>query len=483
MGGANSEVRDSTTDVLLESAYFVPASVRRTSRRLGIRSEAALRFEKGVDPNRVIPALNRAARLLAELAGGRVAPGVVEAVVRTEKPRVITVRPQRVNDLLGTALDEAEMRAVFQRLGFAVEARPDGTLAVTVPTRRMDVTTEIDLVEEVARLVGYDNIPTTMIAGSTTAGRLTRVQALRRRVRRLLRQAGLSEAVTYSLTDPGRAARVAPLRDGVRPIALAMPMSEERSVLRTTLVPHLLDAVAYNRARKNEDVRLFEIGRVFWTEEATLTRLPEERLLVAAALTGHALPVHWAEKRQKVDFYHAKGVVEFLLKELGIGGVTFQPVTWAGLHPGRTARVAVGQTVVGYVGQLHPEVQKAWDLAETYVFELDLDALLDLADPARRFVPLPKVPAVLRDLAVVVDRDVPAAALEAVIRETGGAILEAVTLFDVYTGDPIPEGQKSVAFSLVFRDPARTLTDEEVAAAHGRIVAALERAYGAKLRG
>lgn len=483
MGGANSEVRDATVDVLLESAYFVPASVRRTSRKLGIRSEAALRFEKGVDPGRVIPALNRAARLLAELAGGRVAPGVVEAVVRTEAPRVIAVRPRRVNDLLGTALSDAEMGEVFRRLGFAVDAQPDGTLAVTVPTRRTDVTTEIDLVEEVARLVGYDHIPTTMIEGPTTAGRLTRAQALRRRVRRLLQQAGLSEAVTYSLTDPDRAARVAPLRDGVRPIALAMPMSEERSVLRTTLVPHLLDAVAYNRARKNEDVRLFEIGRVFWTSEARVSRLPEERLLVAAALTGHAAPVHWAEKREKVDFYHAKGVVEFLLAELGIGGVVFEPESRAGLHPGRTARVKAGQTVLGYVGQLHPETQAAWDLAETYVFELDLDALVGLAASTRRFAPLPKVPAVLRDLAIVVDRDVPAAALESVIREAGGDILEAVTLFDVYTGEPIPEGQKSVAFSLVFRDPARTLTDEEVAAAHERIVAALERAHGAKLRG
>ena len=486
MGGAESEVTAETTRILLESAKFDGGTVRRTSRQLGLRSEASLRFEKEVNPEAVIPALNRAAALMAELAGGQVAEGVVEAAAGQHEPVRIELTVGRINDYLGTKLSVQEVTDIFARLGFQVETLEQDGLLVHVPGRRGDITRQVDLIEEVARLYGYDNIPTTLMHGVTTPGALTKGQRVRRLTRALLTGSGLHEAITYSFTHPEQIAAFTGAYGDAKPVALSMPMSEERSVLRTSLIPHLIDAAVYNRNRNNDDIALFEIGRVFLTQEETLTRQPEEKLLLAAMLAGKRSETHWSGKADEVDFYDLKGIFEAFAAYLGIRGLSYEPAQPEGYHPGRTARIVATsggeRRVVGTIGQLHPALQQQKDLADTYVFEVELDVLTELADERIAYKPLPRYPAIGRDMALVVDTAVPVGRMEEKAREVAGELLESIQVFDIYTGERLGGGKKSVAFSLVYRTPERTLTDEEVSELHGRVVAALETEFGAELR-
>ena len=487
MGGANTEVSDETVNIVIESAEFDAAAVRRTSRRLALRSEASLRFEKGVDPARVVPAVDRAAALMAAYAGGTVADGVVQAVVREAEPAVVTVTLAKINGHLGTILSAEEVQEIFARLGFESAVSEGGVFAVTVPTRRGDISRDVDLIEEVARLYGYDNIPSTAIEGSTTAGRLTGPQAIRRALRAKLADAGLQETFTYSLTHPSRTRMFPLLAEGAVPIRVAMPMSEDRSELRTSLVPSLIDAAVYNRNRKNTDLKLFEIGSVFLTNEETLTQLPRERHRIAGLLTGSRTDVQWNVKAEPVDFYDAKGVLETIFDLLGVSGrIRYEAAALDNLHPGRSAKVLLdtgsGEELIGYVGQLHPSVQLQEELDDTYVFELALEPLYEHADNAIIQKPLPRYPSVERDLAVLVDRSVEAGSLLAAIREAGGDLLESVSVFDVYVDDRLGADKKSVAFSLVYRHPERTLTDDEANERHAAVVDRLSSAFGAELR-
>jgi len=487
MGGANTEVSDETVNVVLESAEFDAASVRRTSRRLGLRSEASLRFEKGVDPARVVPAIDRAAALMALYAGGTVAEGVVQAVVRDAEPATVRVSLAKINGHLGTSLSAEEVRAIFARLGFETEWSADGVFTVKVPTRRGDISIPEDLIEEVARLHGYDNIPSTAIEGSTTIGRLTGPQAIRRALRQKLADSGLQETFTYSLTHPSRTRMFTLLAEGAVPIRVAMPMSEDRSELRTSLVPSLIDAAIYNRNRKNGDLRLFEIGSVFLTNEETLTELPRERHRIAGLITGSRTDAQWNVKAEPVDFYDAKGVLETIFELLGVSNrVRYEAAALDNLHPGRAAKVMLdtgsGEILIGYVGQLHPTVQLREELDDTYVFELALEPLYEYADTRITQQPLPRYPSIDRDLAVLVDRSVEAGSLLGAIREAGGDLLESVSVFDVYVDDRLGADKKSVAFSLVYRHPERTLTDEEAAERHAAVVERLASDFGAELR-
>lgn len=486
MGGANSEVTEGTTRIVLESAKFDGGSVRKTSRQLGLRSEASLRFEKEVNPEAVIPALNRAASLIAELAGGQVASGVVEAVSGEHRPVKIEITVGRINSYLGTELSAEEVKAIFGRLNFAVEPLDRDGFRVHVPSRRGDITRAVDLIEEVARLHGYDHIPTTLMNVVTTPGALTREQSIRRVVRTLLTNSGLHEAITYSFTHPEQIHSFPGAHRETKPVALAMPMSEERSVLRTSLVPHLLDVAAYNRNRNINDVAVFEIGRVFLSDEETLSRLPEEKLMLAILLTGKRSDVHWMGKPGDVDFYDLKGIFEGLVQYLGIEGVRYVAAGPEGFHPGRCAQVEVERDgvrkIIGTLGQLHPALQQQKDLADTYVLEVEMDALTELAGERFTYDPLPRYPAIIRDMALVVDRGVAVGDLLDKARETAGSLLESIQVFDVYTGERLGADKKSVAISLVYRTPDRTLTDNEVSELHGRVVAELESAFAAVLR-
>ncbi|WP_309119223.1 phenylalanine--tRNA ligase subunit beta [Paenibacillus sp.] len=487
MGGADSEVTPGTTRILLESARFAGRSVRRTSRELGLRSEASLRFEKEVNPEAVIPALNRATALLCKYAGGRAAQGHAEALLDAPAPRTVPLTVERVNELLGTSLTASDVRGVFARLGFAVAGSGDA-LEVTAPLRRADMVRDVDLIEEIARLYGYDNIPTTLVRGATTPGALTKAQRVARETRRTLTGAGLHEAVTYSLTAEGRADALGGLFASPGRIRLAMPMSEDRSVLRTSVLPHLLEAVVHNRNRNVDDVALFELGSVFLTEETgALTSLPVERRTLAAVVTGAKSAANWSDNgRAKVDFYDLKGRLEKLTTHLGID-TAYVASAPTGFHPGRSADVfavvADGSRVkLGRIGQIHPAVQAEWELDDTYAFELDFEALVEASVLRANYEPLPRYPAASRDIAVVVDRGVPAGDLVATVREAGGAYLESVRVFDVYTGERLGADKKSVALALVYRHGERTLTDEEVTGAHDAVTAALASKHGAELR-
>ncbi|GIQ66232.1 phenylalanine--tRNA ligase beta subunit [Paenibacillus cisolokensis] len=487
MGGADSEVTGNTVNLLLESARFDGGAVRRTSRQLGLRSESSLRFEKEVDPERVLPALDRAASLIAELAQGLVAEGVVQDKTAPGEAREIIVTLDKINRYLGTGLSKMEVQTIFGRLQFESEVGDDGVFRVTPPSRRGDIVRDVDLIEEVARLYGYDNIPTTAIEGRTTPGGLTKPQAIRRGLRRLLADAGLHEAVSYSFTSPAGAALFPQLTDASRPIRLAMPMSEERSVLRTSLLPQLLDIAVYNRNRKTNDLALFEIGSVFHTQEEELTRQPKEKHRLAVLLTGNRRQAGWNRTAEPFDFYDAKGVLESVFASVGLAeDVEYEAAAPEHFHPGRTAAIRLrterGAEPIGYVGQLHPSLQSEYGLADTYVLEIDLEPVYERADFNIRYRQLPRYPASERDLAVVVDRGVETARLTAAVREAGGDLLESVRLFDVYTGEKLGEGKKSVALALVYRHPERTLTDEEVAERHAAVVKKLEQSFSAELR-
>jgi phenylalanyl-tRNA synthetase beta chain len=481
MGAANSEVTESTTDVILESAYFDPGLTRRTSKALDLRSEASQRFEKGVDPERVEEACARAAQLLAELAGGTVLKGISVSKTGQFTRRRVCIPMVKLNNVLGTQLKPSEVQSIFERLRFDCE-NLGHEWQVDVPTRRPDISIEEDLIEEVARLYGYDRIPTTLPQGVTTPGSRTPKQRLKQRIKTILQGAGLDQVVTYSLVSEQQAAWGSWFEEDVHPIPLAMPMTKERSFLRTTLIPSLLEVAQYNKNRQQSDVHLFEIGRTFLAKELPLKQLPTEKEVVAGLLSGMWLDHGWQQVRVPVDFFVVKGIVEGLFKQLGVGPVQYKKIERDHYHPGRTAEILLEGERLGFIGQLHPVWQKELELKEVYLFELDLERLHRHWSHQVSYEPLPKYPGVERDLAIVVAQAVKAGSLLETIKEAGGSLLKHVDLFDVYTGPGIEEGKKSVAFSLVFRHPDRTLTDEEVQEIHQRILDRLAEQWGAVLR-
>ncbi|WP_042354842.1 phenylalanine--tRNA ligase subunit beta [Bacillus rubiinfantis] len=479
MGGANSEVTSDTTTVLLESAYFNGQTVRKASKDHGLRSEASARFEKGVDPNRVRAAGERAAYLMAQYAGGEVLEGTVAVDTLTIEPAVVSITLEKINRVLGTELEMTQVKEIFDRLQFAASVDGD-MLTVTAPTRRGDIKIEEDLIEEVARLYGYDHIPKTLPIGSSTPGKLSTYQRKRRVVRHYLEGAGLYQAITYSLTSEDKAAQYA--LEKREPIRLAMPMSEDRSVLRLSILPQLLEAVKYNNARQIDSVAFYELGNVFLSSGTT--ELPNEREHLAAAITGLWVNNSWQAEKKPVDFFVLKGILEGLFAKLGLADkVSYVQAKVDGLHPGRTAEILLNGVRIGFVGQVHPSVQKELDLKDTYVFELSLQAVLEEETDDLQYVTIPRFPSITRDIALVANKDTVSATLKEIILEAGAPLLKAATVFDLYEGDKMEEGKKSIAFSLKYADPERTLTDEEVTKVHKQVLAALEEKAGAVLRG
>ena len=477
MGGANSEVSDETTTVVIESAYFAGQSVRRTSKDLGLRSDSSARFEKGVDPNRVIPAAERAAQLLAELAGGEVLEGTVLVDELDKTPARVVVSPDFINTRLGMKISLEDMLSILERLKFDVEAA-NGLLIIDAPTRRQDIKIEEDIVEEIARMFGYDEIPATLPESGEQVGGLTAYQAKRRVVRNVMEGAGLFQAVTYSLTSAAASQKYALKAEETT--KLLMPMSEERSTLRQSLIPHLVEAAAYNVARQIDSVALYEIGSVFLGQ--TAEGLPFEEEHLALVLTGKWTDNAWQGEKKPVDFFVAKGIVEAVFAKLGLAErVSYVKASIDGLHPGRTAHVLLDGEVVGLIGQLHPAEQKQAGVKETYVAELNLLAILNASTEELVYTPVPRFPAMTRDIALELDRTKAAGEIVAIIKGAGTKLLKDVKVFDVYEGEKMAPGKKSVAFSLTYFDPERTLTDEEVVTAHNKVLKALEGA-GAEIR-
>ncbi|MEA2352380.1 MAG: phenylalanyl-tRNA synthetase beta chain [Thermoleophilaceae bacterium] len=462
MGGEVSEVSDATTRVLMEAATWVGPNILRSSARLGLRTEASTRFEKQLHPDQAAAAQRWAARLMVELCGARLVSRTIDVYPSPIEPRAIGLRPARVAKLLGTEVPEDEIWAILERLGFGV----DGGEITVPPWRWADVQREVDLVEEVARVRGLDRIPTTLPSRRRAVGRLTPEQRLRRRLADVLRDRGLTEAVTYSFTSPETLARLRLAEDAVR---IANPLSVEQSVMRPLVLPGLLDAARHNAAHGRPGARLFESAHVFPGALTPDGPTPvAERHHFAALLTG-AVDTGWRTPPGPVDFYAAKGLLEALL-DVALVPVRFEPAERPFLHPGRSANVVAHDgRELGFVGEVHPSVLRDWDLDAGAAFEVDADLLAELAPQAVAYSDVTTFPAVLQDIAVVLPEEVPAAEVEGAIRAGGGDLLTDVRLFDVYRGEQVGEGERSLALRLEFRAPDRTLTDEDVAELRGTI--------------
>ncbi|MEY8737329.1 phenylalanine--tRNA ligase subunit beta [Lactobacillus sp. AN1001] len=478
MGGLETEISDETTTVALEAAVFDGHRIRKTSRRENLHSEASMRFERGVDVAAVCEALDAAAAMIAELGEGQVVKGVASVNEPETTPAKIKTSASHINKVLGTELTVEQIQAIFDRLGFETTVAAD-ELTVYVPTRRWDIAIEADLVEEVARIYGYDNLPTTLPAGQTTPGSYTPAQKLIRQARQTLEATGLDQAISYGLTTEEKAKRFA-LEEAL-PTNLDFPMSSEHTTVRMNLISGFLDDLAYNAARKVNDVALYEQGRVFFRDEDQ-TR-PREVEHIAGAVTGLVSDANWNTTKQEVDFFYLKGIVANLLHELGVTNESYQAVAMPDMHPGRTAAIYAGETYLGFIGEVHPNTAKEYKLKQrVYVFELDLQKVIELPKAAKLYTPVSKYPSITRDIALAVSTDVTNQQIEDCIRKNGGAFLKDIKLFDVYQGEHIMAGFKSLAYTLVYSDPNATLQDEEVTKAFEKVQAKLVEEFEADIR-
>jgi phenylalanyl-tRNA synthetase beta chain len=494
MGGARSEVGAGTTRVLMEAATWNGPNIQRTSTRLGLRTEASGRFEKQLQPEQGLEGQALATSLMVELCGARPVGGTIDVGGPGPEPRSLRLRDARTERLLGAAVPRADAARILQALGFGVTESDDGLDVTVPPWRRGDVEREADLIEEVARLWGLDRLPSTLPSRRGAVGRLAPEQRIRRRAEDALVGAGLSEAVGWSFTTPDVARRLGLPEDAV---VLENPMSEDQSVMRTTLLGSLLDSLKRNRARGFEDVRLFEYGAIYLPRAGAEERLPTgnpwypradpelpiERTHLGALMTGRLRPPSWRDPEPPTaDLFAAKAVLEALMRALRIEWRVAAAADEPFLHPRRGATVFAGDARAGWLGELHPSVAAAWDLDGAAGFELDFGALAAAAELVPRYEDLTSFPAIRQDLAVVVGDGVPAARVLEVIRSAGGALLRDAEVFDVYHGAQIGEGRISLAVRLEFRAPDRTLTDEEVAQRREKIVAALRDQVGGELR-
>lgn len=474
MGGANSEITDSTKTVVFESACFHGATIRITAKALGMRTEASGRFEKGLDASLTMPALLRACELIEELGAGEVVDGIVDVCTADLSPKALSFEPDKMNALLGTDLSADVQKEMLERLAFKVEGDK-----VIVPSFRIDIARMCDLAEEVARMYGYDNIPVRLYAGDTTQGGLTPRQQLERKAAGVCLAAGFDEAMSHSFISPKFYDAIGWAEDDVRRISTTIlnPLGEDFSVMRTTVLPSMLDSLSHNNAHRNPTASLYELGTVYLPVvkdgKADADQLPHEEKILTLGSYG------------KLSFFHFKGVIEALLTELNIKDVSFAADTEnPSYHPGRCAKIYAGETLLGTFGTIHPLVAKKYGFTgEVLAAELSMDALCGASDAVKLYQPLPKFPASTRDIAVLVDDTVPAASMQKAIEKAAGSILESVKLFDIYKGKGIPAGKKSAAYSMSMRAADRTLTDEECDSAMKKAIAALESEFGAVLRG
>ncbi|MGE5592097.1 MAG: phenylalanine--tRNA ligase subunit beta [Betaproteobacteria bacterium] len=524
MGGLETEVNERTKTVLLESANFDGVSVWRTSRALRMRTEASSRFSRGLWPENARVGVDRAAALIAAMGAGRIAMGMLDAYPGREEPVWVTLRPSRVNHLLGTDIPAEEMKNILMRLGFIVEPQGHDAYRVLVPDHRRDVCREEDLVEEIARLYGYDRIEATLPKGALPEVQPQPARRLASRAGEILRACGLSEVETITFTnfEMCRKLRLPEEELAERSVRISNPLSSDYTIMRTTLLTSLVDVLQRNVARREDDVAIYEIAKVYLRREgegavvaasedrlpvnggdgrANESLLPREPTKIGLAVMGRIAEASWERGGGDAGFFDLKGIVETLLEGLGVRGAEFVAAAHPSLHPGRAARVvavpareretsasqrsdAVTAFLdIGFLGELHPDIQEAFGLRKrAYVAELDLAAILAAREGARRVEPLARFPAVTRDMAVIVRRGIPCSEVHSVMAAAGMGLVEDLRLFDVYEGPQVPEGHRSLAFSITYRSPDRTLTDSEVDKAHADIASALSRKLGATVR-
>ncbi len=467
MGGQNSEIKDDTTTILFESATFKAPLVRKTARKLGLRTESSARYEKGLDPENTEPAILRACELVELLGAGEVVDGMIDIRGEIEPENVIPFDAERINKFLGTDISRSFMDKVLLALGFTVNAD-----SVIPPSFRKDVEAFADVAEEILRIYGYDKIPSTLMCGETAHSIKTPAQMLEDKVRTLLCATGANEIVTFSFTNPNLFDKLclsadSPLRNAV---TISNPLGEENSIMRTTAIHSMMETLARNKNYKNEAAKLFEVATIYIPTAPDT--LPEERKVVCLGMYGGC------------DFFDLKGTVEALFDAIGLSAAKFMPLSDnESFHPGRTASICVGKKEIGVLGQIHPDVCDNYDMdGEVYVAQINLPDLLTYAKKEKTYTPLPKYPAVNRDLAILVDDTVLAADVEALIRKKAKKLFAGLRLFDVYKGKQIPEGKKSMAYSVTLQSMEKTLTDAEVSETVSEILSALEKDLGATLR-
>ena len=480
MGGEGTAVSDDTTTVALEAAIFDPVMVRKQARRLDLHSESSMRFERGINPATVETALNEAAEMIKELAGGTITAGIVTGSEALAVDTPIKLSLAKINHVLGTSLTMEQVTDIFDRLAFAYTVDDDDQLTVIAPARRWDISLAADLYEEIARIYGYDNLPSTLPTMTRNRGGLTPRQRFIRASRHDLEGMGLTQAISYSLTTVEKAKQfqIKPLAE---PMKLDFPMSSDHVATRMNIVSGLLNDIAYNVARNVDNVALYEEGRIFLPMG---DERPVEQEHLAAAVTGQMVANSWNKKDQPADFFQLKGIVERYLKNMGIAGkITYVPTSdRQEMHPGRTADIMVDDQLVGFIGQVHPQTAKEYKIPETYVFELNLELLLAAPKIENEYTPISKYPSITRDIALLVDDDVENATIVEAIRQKGGAYLKDIHLFDVYAGSHLPAGKKSLAYTLTYQDDKGTLTEDQVNTAFDKVTAYLQDKVDAEIR-
>ncbi|EHJ51839.1 phenylalanine--tRNA ligase subunit beta [Streptococcus macacae] len=479
MGGADTEISDSSTRIVLEGAVFDGKAIRKTSSRLGLRSESSSRFEKGINLATVTKALDTAASMIADLAGATVYAGLVSAGSLKEAETQVSTSLADVNRVLGTDLSYGDIEEIFRRLGFDLTGNAE-QFTVSVPARRWDISIPADLFEEIARIYGYDRLPASLPQDAGTAGELTATQKLGRKLRTIAEGLGLTEIMSYTLTTPEKAAEFA--LEPSHLTELMWPMSIERSVLRQNMVSGMLDAISYNVARKNKDLALYEIGKVFQQTGNPKSDLPNEINSLAFALTGLIQEKDFQTQAVPVDFFYAKGIVEAIFDRLDLAVEYTASSQLKSMHPGRTALISLDGQLIGYVGQVHPSTAKAYDIPETYVAELDLSAIEALLSEDHPFTEITKFPAVSRDIALLLSSQISHKEVVAAIKAAGVKRLTQIKLFDIFSGDKLGKGVKSMAYTLTFQNPQETLSDEEVARYMTKIEKTLIEKVGAEIR-
>lgn len=486
MGGFETEITDTTTTVVLESADFYGPCIRRTARACGLSSEASGRFERGIDSETTIKALNRAAQLLQEMGACSVCEGIVDVYPNPKQPVYVTFTPEQINRHLGTDISKDVMINIITSVGFDITKDENDEITVKVPSWRNDVTRMADISEEIARLYGFDKINSTLPSGASMQGTQSAKQTFIDKVKASLSSQGLYETISFALTNEETFNKLnvpqeSPLRKAV---PIMNPLSDEYPLVRTTLLSSIFDNLARNLARKNDDVALFEVGSVFFPKALPVTELPDEVVKIAGAITGRRNAQGWNQANDMVDFYDAKGIIEELLANLRVTRYTVEAGTHYAMHPGKTALFKKGRDVIATVGEIHPAVLSAYGITKpVYIFELDATTVMKYMTKDLKYKALPKYPATSRDLAMLVDVDVNAADIEKAMTKAAGQNLTQITLFDVYTGKQVEEGKKSLAFSLTFQSNDKTLTDAEIDPAIEKIVAKLQKDFNANLRG
>lgn len=484
MGGENSEIRQETSNILLESAYFNPSAIRRTSKRLGLHTESSHRFERGADVDILVTALDRAASLIAELGGGEIAAGTIDVYPNPLPRRTVRFRVDQCNRLLGIQLPADEMASIFGRLEFTVTVIEPGLFDVGIPSFRVDIEREIDLIEEVARLCGYNTIPVTMPKARVFSDRPTRHQRLEKQLRNLMVGQGFNEVITFSFMTPAVLDKLLLAENDPRRavVRLRNPLVEEQSVMRTTLLPGLLETAARNMNYRMLSLRLFELRRVYLPVEGQ--ELPREPLHLAGIMTGARYRDGWNQERQQVDFYDVKGVVEHILEEFAAGPVSFVPDRLDSyFHPGKSCSVLRGSELLGSFGELHPDVQDNFGIDQpVYYLELDFEKLALASSDSVAISPPSRFPDTFRDIAMLVTDETPAAAILDCIGGLKIREMECAEIFDLYKGAHVPEGFKSIAVRIRYRSQEKTLTDDEVAPLHQRIVDTLVKKLEVTIR-